>query len=232
MQGCRAFPGRIPALDGPRDTRELRADDRLRWRRQTLRSSDLRRRSERMSGVRLPFILGRFLLVSACLAFATEQSRAATLGASAPGFPLTPARFAPAPGWHLRTGTVHACPGVAASRCSQVVSVASTTRWRDCLECLPHRTLATIPAEGIAIQVTVAIERPVRMVRTFAWPPQVNGAGVHAEFEGLPRRIGVYQASTLVGTHEVSLFVWFGRSRPTVNQINRANIELRHASVT
>jgi len=27
----------------------------------------------------------------------------------------------------------------------------------------------------------------------------------------------------------VSLFVWFGRSRPTVSQVSRANAELRHA---
>jgi hypothetical protein len=86
-----------------------------------------------------------------------------------------------------------------------------------------------MPAEGIAIQITAAIEQPVRLVRTFAWPPQLGRAGVHAGFEGLPGRIGVYQASTLVGTREVSLFVWFGRGRPTVGQINRANIELRGA---
>jgi hypothetical protein len=86
-----------------------------------------------------------------------------------------------------------------------------------------------MPVEGIAIQITVAIEHPARIDRTFAWPPQVNSAGVHAGFEGLPGLTGVYQASTLVGTYEVSVFVWFGRGRPTVGQINRANIELRHA---
>jgi hypothetical protein len=85
-----------------------------------------------------------------------------------------------------------------------------------------------MPAEGIAIQITLAIEHPVRLARSFAWPPQVNRAEVHAGFEGLPGRIGVYQASTVVGPREVSLFVWFGRGRPTVGQINRANIELRH----
>ena len=86
-----------------------------------------------------------------------------------------------------------------------------------------------MPADGVAIQITAAIERPVRIVRTVAWPPQVSRADVHAGFEGLPGRIGAYQASTLVGTREVSLFVWFGRGRPTVGQLSRANIELRHA---
>lgn len=85
-----------------------------------------------------------------------------------------------------------------------------------------------MPGNGIAIQITVAIEHPLRAVRTFAWPPQVSRADVRAGFEGLPGRIGVYQASTLVGKWEVSLFVWFGRSRPTVRQLRRANTELRH----
>ena len=44
---------------------------------------------------------------------------------------LSPARSAPAAGWDTRVGKVHACPGVPASRCVQVFSVASTTRWRD-----------------------------------------------------------------------------------------------------
>ncbi|MHB8469016.1 MAG: hypothetical protein ACYDCH_04570 [Gaiellaceae bacterium] len=83
--------------------------------------------------------------------------------------------------------------------------------------------------EGVTIQITVAIEHPVRIVRSFAWPPQINRTEVHAGFEGLPSRIGVYQASTLVGAREVSVFVCFGRGRPTVSQLKRANIELRHA---
>jgi hypothetical protein len=182
-----------------------------------------------MSSITRLFVIGLLVVVTANAALATDLTRADASLTSATGLRLGPVQFPSGTGWHLRTGTVHACPGVSASRCSQVVSLASTTRWRDCLGCLPHRTLAPIPAGGIAIQVTVAIERPVRVVRTFAWPPQVNGAGVHAGFEGLPSRIGVYQASTLIGTREVSVFVWFGRGRPTVSQLNRANIELRHA---
>jgi hypothetical protein len=144
---------------------------------------------------------------------------------------VVPVQFAFAIGWRLRTGKVHACPGVRASRCSQVTSLASTTRWRDCVECLPHRTLAAMPTAGIAIQITVAVEHPVKAVPAFAWPPHVSQAKVHAGFEGLPGRIGVYQASSLLGEPEVSLFVWFGRSKPTARQLNRANTELRHAQL-
>ena len=43
----------------------------------------------------------------------------------------------------------------------------------------------------------------------FSWPLQVKRAKVTAGFEGLPRRIGVYQASTRVDAREVFLFVFF-----------------------
>lgn len=142
---------------------------------------------------------------------------------------LEPVRFAPAPGWQVRHGAVHACPGTSAARCSQVTSSAATTRWRDCLDCLPHRTLAGMPADGIAIQVTVAIERPARLKRTFARPPQIKRSDVSAGFEGLPRRIGVYQTSARIGEREVLIFVFFGRGKPTARQLGRANTELQHA---
>jgi len=86
-----------------------------------------------------------------------------------------------------------------------------------------------MPRDGVAIQVTAAVEHPVRALHTFAWPPQIKGAQVRAGFEGLPARIGVYQASSLIDRREISLFVWFGRSRPTARQLSRANSELRRA---
>jgi hypothetical protein len=131
----------------------------------------------------------------------------------------------------VKEGRAHACVGVSASRCSQVTSVASTTRFRDCLECLPHRTVAAMQAKDIAIKLTVAIEHPLRGKRTFAWPPRVNRRAVAAPFEGLLPRIGDYQGATLIGRPEVSVFVVFGRAVPTRRQLTRANAELRvHAS--
>jgi hypothetical protein len=142
---------------------------------------------------------------------------------------LEPAHFTPTAGWQLREGKAHACVGVSASRCSQVASVASTTRFRDCLECLPHRTVAAMRAKDIAIQLTVTIERPIRTKRTFAWPPRVTGRTVAAPFEGLPGRIGVYQGATVVGRRELSVIVFFGRPIPTTRQLKRANAELQRA---
>ena len=86
-----------------------------------------------------------------------------------------------------------------------------------------------MPRKGIANQITVAIERPQRVARTFAWPPQVDATEVQPGFEGLPSRIGVYQASSRIGTREVFVFVFFGRGRPTVRQLSEANSELRRA---
>jgi hypothetical protein len=138
---------------------------------------------------------------------------------------LTPAHFVPSAGWHTRVGRVHACPGVPASRCVQVFSVASTTRWRDCVGCLPHKTVAAMRAGDIAIQVNVARER--RSESGPAWPPQVTRSKVVAGFEGLPSRVGTFQAYTRVGKREASVFIVFGRSRPTDRQLKRANAELR-----
>jgi hypothetical protein len=165
--------------------------------------------------------------VSVAATLATQGSNAAP-SISTVGATPVPVQF-PANGWDVRRNRVHACPGVLASRCSQVTSLASTTGWRDCVECLPHKTLAAMPRSGIAIQITVAVEHPVRAVHTFDWPPQVKRVQVQAGFEGLPSRIGVYQAASLIKKREVSLFVWFGRSRPTIRQVSRANAELRHA---
>ena len=174
--------------------------------------------AERISDIR------RLLVIALLVVAVAAPSAASTVGSR-----LVPARFAPAPGWHIRHGTVHACPGVPAARCSQVTSAASTTRWRDCLECLPHRTLAAMPADGIAIQVTVAIERPARLKPTLAWPPQIKRAEVNPGFEGLPVRIGVYQASSRIGERDVLIVVFFGRGKPTAHQLDRANPELRDA---
>lgn len=84
-----------------------------------------------------------------------------------------------------------------------------------------------MPTDGIAIQVTVSIERPLRVRRTFAWPPQIRRGEVQAGVEGLPSRIGVYQGSTRVGARQIFVFVFFGRGKPSAGQLDRANTELR-----
>jgi hypothetical protein len=136
---------------------------------------------------------------------------------------LVPAALPPQPGWHSGHTVVHACPGVAASRCVQATTWVATIRWRDCAECLPHRTVAALPPGGIALQVTVAVEHPAPgWVPRRAWPPKVETRDVAAPFEGLPARIGVYQQVALVRGTEVSAMVFFGRPHPTARQTARA----------
>ena len=145
------------------------------------------------------------------------------------GSVVAPFRFAARPGWHVGAGKVHACPGVSPARCKAVWSWASTVPWRDCAGCLPHLTVARLPADGVAIQISLAIEHPIVARRRLTWPATVRAHAVVAPFEGLPGRIGVYQRFARLGRYEVYLWVFFGRSRPSARQLAAANAELHTA---
>ncbi len=184
------------------------------------------RASDRSYREHLRFFVMRLsipIFLLALVASAPMGARASAVAAT--GGPA-PVRFAPAAGWHVRTGKVRACPGVAASRCSAVTSVAATIRWRDCLHCRPHRTLGVLPPGGIAIQVTVVRERPTRIPFRFSWPPTIRPSHIEG-LEGVPDHIGVYQRSTRIGAREVFAIAFFGRAPPTAGQIRRANAALR-----
>ena len=140
---------------------------------------------------------------------------------------LLPALFAPRPGWHVGHGSVHACRGVSASRCVYASSWAATIRWRGCGECLPHQTIAALPPDAIALQVTVAVERPLVARRAPRWPPPIRARDVRPGFEGVPRRYGVYQRFARFGHVEAYVWAFFGRGRPTAGQLAAANAELR-----
>jgi hypothetical protein len=91
--------------------------------------------------------------------------------------------------------------------------------------CLPHRTVARLPANGIAIQLQIGFERhPPKWMHRLHWPPRLTP--VVSPFEGLPRRIGVYQKYGFVRGWSTSLFVFFGRAKPTTQQLARARAEL------
>jgi hypothetical protein len=146
---------------------------------------------------------------------------------------LIAAVFAAAGGWHVGAGQVRACQGVPASRCVQASSWAATVRWRDCGNCLPHKTIAALPRDGIALQVTVAIERPMVAKRRIEWPPSIRASDVIAGFEGISNRYGVYQSPAfLIGGREVFVWAFFGRARPTPAQLARANEEFATARMS
>jgi hypothetical protein len=150
------------------------------------------------------------------------------LAAAAAAVALAPVRFPPRLGWRSGHGAVHACPGVPATRCESVVTWAATAPWRDCTECLPHRTTAHLPPDGVALQVSLARERPRRLA-PHGWPPRIGAADVRAPFEGLGPRIGVYQLATVVDGFEVQVMVFFGRPAPTRAALAAVNAELRRA---
>ena len=154
---------------------------------------------------------------------------AALVAAATATAALAPVQFAARPGWHVGVGHVAACPGVPARRCSEVGSWAATVRWRDCVICLPHRTVATLPRTGIAIQIILSRERPPAAKTTMRWPPQARRSDVTAGFEGLPRRIGVFQRFARAGTYQAYVWVFFGRSKPTTRELTAANAELKTA---
>lgn len=143
---------------------------------------------------------------------------------------LTAAVFAFHPGWHTGATRPHPCSGVSAASCAQAESWAATVRWRDCADCVPpHRTLAVVPADGVAIHVTVGVERPARLARAVAWPPTVRAADVHAPLEGAPTRIGAWELSGHVGAVDVFVNVFFGRPHPSRAQLASAKAELARA---
>ena len=142
---------------------------------------------------------------------------------------VAPPHFRPAPGWHVGSRPAHTCPGVPASRCVQAEGWASTVRYRDCGDCVPpHKTLAHLPPRGIVIQILAGRERPSK-APVGKWPPRIRARDVTGPFEGEPDRYGVFQKFVRTGTHERSVFVWFGRRHPTRHQLARANAELRTA---
>jgi hypothetical protein len=152
------------------------------------------------------------------------------LAAAVTAAALAPIRFEQRRGWRSGAGVVRACPGVPAIRCREVRSWAATVRLRDCLWCLPHRTFAHMPAGGIVIQLSVALEHPPVASRRTGWPLRVDRGRVGG-LEGVPARIGVYQIFARVDERGVYAFVFFGRSRPSAPQLAAANAELRAAKL-
>ena len=148
----------------------------------------------------------------------------AAAGCGSAGSGLQPARFPARAGWHVGAGHVHACTDMARDRCAQAGSWATTGEWRDCTECLPQRTLARLPSDGIAMTLVVG-RGPNAPKQRLDWPPPPR-AGDAKSLEGLPARIGVIQRSGRLHGFTAYLFAFFGRARPTAAQLARAQAEL------
>jgi hypothetical protein len=140
---------------------------------------------------------------------------------------LAPVHFPSPAGWYAGAGVVRACPGVSAQRCRFAPSWAGTVVLLDCVNCLPHRTVAKLPADGVVIQASISLERP-RRLNGPAWPPRIDPRAV-TNFEGLPPRIGVFQATARDGPFDVLVMVFFGRPHPSPRQVASAQAELSGA---
>jgi hypothetical protein len=144
---------------------------------------------------------------------------------------VTPPRFSSASGWHVGSTPTHSCDvGMTRGRCVMAEAWASTVPYRDCPNCVPpHETLATLPPDGIIIQLTDARERPP-YGRPGDWPTQSHASQViRGPFEGEPGRDFSYVQLVVRTPDDVEhfLFIWFGRPHPTAQQLARANAELR-----
>jgi hypothetical protein len=141
---------------------------------------------------------------------------------------VAPPQFAAAAGWHVGQTRAQTCVGVSRTRCVQAEAWASTVRYRDCANCTPpHETLAVLPPDGIVIQVTNSREVPAYGTLG-GWPPRLRASQAVGPFEGEPPRFSVIQLYPRERSGvDHSLFVWFGRARPTDQQLARANAELR-----
>jgi hypothetical protein len=168
----------------------------------------------------------RPLLIAAGIAFALV---AAGVAIAVSLLDVAPPRFSSAHGWHVGSTPSHSCVGVTGGRCVMAVAWASTVPYLDCPDCVPpHKTLATLPPDGIVIQLTDARERPAYGQRGI-WPTRIRPSQVTSgPFEGEPARFSYSQLVVRSpGDVEHFLFVWFGRRHPTAPQLARANAELR-----
>lgn len=187
-------------------------------------------RNARYNGRRMPRVrgIGVGRAVSLCLAALVVCGVAAAAGSTA----LRPAKLSSGSGWHVGNGPIKACPGQVRSQCSQVTSYAATTSWRDCANCVPpHKTLAALPADGIAIQLQLARDSRSPPETTMPWPPKIKPREVIGPFEGAPKRIGLAARSGRLAGFRGSLWVYFGRRHPTASQLARANAELKSAKL-
>jgi hypothetical protein len=103
-------------------------------------------------------------------------------------------------------------------------------RWWDCADCaVPHRTLARLQANGIAIFLLLGRERHSAS-HPLVWPPRLHAKDV-GSFEGTPTRIGTITRGGDLHGFTAQLFIYFGRRHPTPRQLARAQAELKGAKL-
>ena len=136
-----------------------------------------------------------------------------------------PAAMPREPGWHV--GAAHVTPP-GCPRCVQTASWASTVRYRDAPNDLPHKTMATLGPSDLIVLVDRSWQPspPAWMLQRH--PLRIIRAQIHANFEGFtrPGRFSVWSAATWRNGSFVTVDVFFGSPTPTAAAIARAQREL------
>ena len=134
-----------------------------------------------------------------------------------------PARFRPAPGWHVRTsGSAPVADGM------ETITVAGTVPWRDALDAPAERTVPALRKQhGIVIFVTLAAGRGLlagrrsTSLRLGPLGPATHGAG--PVLPGLSTQGGTF---ALARQYVGSVDVIYGRRHPTPAQRAAMHAEL------
>jgi hypothetical protein len=106
-------------------------------------------------------------------------------------------------------------------------SWASTAPYRDQPDQFPpHKTLAALPPEGIVIVVWLS-RHPGSRSRLPRQQAPFKIAHTPGSFEGVPSSRATYGSGADVkGRFDVTLWVFFGRTEPTTEQLDRAQAEV------
>jgi hypothetical protein len=109
----------------------------------------------------------------------------------------------------------------------QTTSWASTAPYRDQPDQFPpHKTLAALPPEGIVIVVWLS-RHPGSRSRLPRQQAPFKIQHTPGSFEGVPSSRATYGSGADVkGRFDVTLWVIFGRTEPTTEQLDRAQAEV------
>jgi hypothetical protein len=137
---------------------------------------------------------------------------------------VAPARFAAAPGWHVRTS-----PRVALAPETWSVAIASTVPYRDQLDAFPpHATLAHLPSDGVIVYLDLlASNRDPPLDRAPAPSTLATRRVRCGSFEGVPDRYAVCPVHAVRhGEYTIDAWIVYGRPRPSRAQRAAARAEL------
>jgi hypothetical protein len=145
------------------------------------------------------------------------------IGASELSQLIPPPRLRSAPGWHVISTGPTSPPSAA-----QVLAATIPIR-RDPggANALPLSTLKALPSAGIIVQAGIYGRGVMKNSPPRPLPLTIRGRPIYHGFEGVPRRYAYTVVLARVHGWDVEVYVWFGRSSPTIAQRSRADAEVR-----